>query len=332
MSQSKSATAIANANIALIKYWGKRNIALNLPAVGSISLTLDSLQTKTSVIYSSDLVNDRLSINDDLITGKELDRVQKFMDLIRREYQIDLYAHIKSYNNFPTGAGLASSASAFAALSLAATKAAGTELSPKELSILSRKGSGSAARSVYGGFVEMKLVASSENDEDYAIQLEPAEYWDLRLFILVTSKEKKSIGSTEAMKVCADTSPFYGKWIEHSHHDLEIMRKAIRLKDFELLGTLAEHNAIKMHSVIMSSNPPIIYWNKMTIELMHYIQKLRREGLQVYFTIDAGPQIKVITLPAHMAELKNKFKEFTGIEEIIESKLGPDVRLSEEGT
>ncbi len=330
MNPKNTVTAIANANIALIKYWGKRDSALNLPAVGSISLTLESLKTKTRVSYCSELENDKLFINDVPATGKDLDRVQKYMAIIRQNYHIDQFAQIDSHNNFPTGAGLASSASAFAALSLAATSAAGTHLSSKDLSILSRKGSGSAARSVYGGFVEMKLGTRSDGDDDYAIQLEPSTYWDLRLLILVTSRQKKSIGSTEAMRICADTSPYYGKWIESSHNDLKSMREAIRSKDFELLGDLAEHNALKMHSVIMSSRPPVIYWNRMTIELIHYIQKIRKEGIPAYFTIDAGPQIKVITLPSHVSKLIKRFSKVSGIEEIIESKLGKDVRLREE--
>ena len=236
MNKSSTATAIANANIALIKYWGKRDVILNLPAVGSISLTLDALQTKTHVSYHSDMINDQLTINDNLITGKELERVQKFMALIREEYNIRQYARIDSFNNFPTGAGLASSASAFAALSLAATSAAGIRLSSKELSLLSRKGSGSAARSVYGGFVEMKRGIGKDDNEDYAIQLKRADYWDLRILVLVTSRQKKSIGSTEAMKLCEKSSPYYGKWIESSDLDLEIMREAIENKDFEKLG------------------------------------------------------------------------------------------------
>ncbi len=328
--QTNTAIAMACANIALIKYWGKRDAVLNLPAVGSISLTLEALQTKTRLSYSSDLENDQLSINDELITGAELARVQKFMSVIRQDYHFDQYARIESINNFPTGAGLASSASAFAALGLAATSAAGIHLSPKDLSILSRKGSGSAARSVYGGFVEMKMGTTADGYEDFAIQIEPAKYWDLRLLILVTSRKKKSIGSTEAMKISADTSPYFGKWVESSVLDLENMRNAIRSKDFEKLGNLAEHSALKMHAVMMSATPSVLYWNQKTIELIHFIQKIRKMGIPAYFTIDAGPQVKVITLPEYVSKLKNEFQTIQGIEEIIESKLGQDAGLSEE--
>jgi diphosphomevalonate decarboxylase len=328
----KTVTAVACANIALIKYWGKRDPVLNLPAVGSISLTLDKLRSYTHVTFRSDLSEDSLEINNQTAPGMQHNRIQKFMNLIRQRSGIAAYAEIKSENNFPTGAGLASSASAFAALSLAASSAAELNLNDKELSICARMGSGSAARSIYGGFVEMQIGTDPQGEEDYAVQLADENYWDLRLLILITALEEKKTGSTHAMNVSAQTSPFYHDWVSKQKGDLSEMRKAISDKDFEKLGELAEHNALKMHALMFSSKPAIIYWNKTTIELIHVIQELRRSGFPVYFTIDAGPQIKVITLPSSQNDLQEKFSNIPGIQKIIATKLGHGVRLEENPT
>jgi len=324
---SKTAKAVACANIALIKYWGKRNIALNLPAVGSISLTLEALKTQTQATFNPTLEKDNLIINSQQASESQQMRVSKFLDIIREKSGISDYAEIISKNNFPTDAGLASSASAFAALTLSATHAAGLELSKKDLSKLSRIGSGSAARSVYGGIVEMQRGENQSGEEDFAIPLASQDYWDLRLLILITSKKEKEIGSTEAMKMTAETSPYYNGWIDSSTQDLKEMREAIRTRDFEKLGDLAEYSALKMHALTLSTRPPILFWNSKTLELIEQVRKVRQDGIPAYFTIDAGPQVKVITLPDHLNFLKKHFQSFRGIENMIESKLGPDVKL-----
>ena len=325
--KTNASKAIACANIALIKYWGKRDTALNLPAVGSISITLDALQTETCLRFREDLEQDKLTINNQIASEKQRSRVTKFLDIVRVRENINQFAEVSSINNFPTGAGLASSASAFAALTLAATDALGMMISKKEQSKLARKGSGSAARSIFGGFVEMLAGQDPAGKDAFAIQLAPASYWDLRVLILITSAEEKSTGSTEAMNLTAMTSPYYENWITDSIHDLNEMRTAIRSKDFEKLGELAEYNALKMHALTLSSRPPIIYWNHTTIDLIHHIQALRKRGIPAYFTIDAGPQVKVITLPAHVSSLKSEFKSVFGIKEIVESALGPDATV-----
>jgi diphosphomevalonate decarboxylase len=326
-SEHKSVEAIACANIALVKYWGKRDHILNLPAVGSISITLKDLQTKTKVLFRPDLKEDILKINEQNATNQQQQRVENFLDIIRNKYKVSYFAEVNSINNFPTGAGLASSASAFAAISLASTGALGLRLSKSQLSVLARRGSGSAARSIYGGFVEMKTGTDPEGNDDYAVQLETENYWDLRIIILITSKEQKSIGSTAAMNSCADTSAYYQPWVDSSVSDLREMRDAIQKKDLTKLGEIAEVSALKMHALTLSAKPPIIYWNSATIQLIHMIQKLRREGIPAYFTIDAGPQIKVITLPGYVSKLVNEFKDISEIREIIETAIGPDARL-----
>jgi len=326
----KTTTAIACANIALIKYWGKRNIALNLPAVGSISLTLKSLKTQTRISFDPNLEKDILIINNEKASESQETRTGIFLDIIREKSGSQLYAEIISNNNFPTGAGLASSASGFAALCVAATHALDLRLNKRELSELSRRGSGSAARSIYGGFVEMERGKDLSGKNDFAHQLAPRDYWDIRLLVLITSVEEKKIGSTEAMNLTAKTSPYYQGWINSSDGDLDEMKDAIRNKDFEKLGDLTEFSAMKMHSLTLSSRPPVLFWNSKTIELMEEVRKLRQTGIPAYYTIDAGPQVKVITLPDHIEVLKNHFKSVTGIENIIESKLGDDAKITGE--
>lgn len=332
MSQlSKSRIAEACANIALVKYWGKRDTGLNLPAVGSISLTLNALKTTTKVTYKSELKKDSLIIDDKPASDLQTRRVANFLDIVREKAGSNSCFEIISENNFPTGAGLASSASAFAALSIAASSVCGLDLDLKNLSILSRQGSGSAARSIFGGIVEMHRGEDPGGLQDFAVQLEPEDYWDLRCVILITSEEEKIIGSTDAMKLSAQSSPYYETWVRTSVDDLHDMKTAISQKDFEKLGELAEYSALKMHALTLSSRPAIIYWNKTTLELIEEIRAIRKTGFPAYFTIDAGPQIKVITLADHSAKLMEQFSQFAGVKKCIESRLGPNAQLIKDG-
>ena len=325
--QYKSVQAEACSNIAIIKYWGKRETELNLPAVGSISLTLEALKTNTIVTFNQELSRDKLVLNDKPASEIQTKRVSKFLDIFREKSGNQYFADITSVNNFPTGAGLASSASAFAALTLAATHAYGLNYCPEELSILSRRGSGSAARSIFGGIVEMQRGQDQSGMQDFAVQLAPPEYWDLRIVVLITSEEEKKIGSTDAMKLSASTSPYYEQWVKTSVDDLNEMRSAIDKKDFEKLGELAEYSALKMHALTLSSKPAVLYWNKTTIDLIEEVGKLRGKGYPAYFTIDAGPQVKVITLADYAAQVIDHFTQFEGVKKCIESKLGNDATL-----
>ena len=268
---NKPVSAQAYANIALIKYWGKRSVDLNLPAVGSISLTLDALKTVTTLQFDSSLESDILHLNHRNIVGKPIERITQFLDTAAKTTNRPK-AKIVSSNSFPTGAGLASSASGFAALAFAVNDAMNLHLTKEELSILARQGSGSAARSIYGGFAEMKCGNSPEDgQDDFAIQLEDESYWDLRLLIAVTSTDKKKIGSTEGMVRTAKSSPFYQGWIESQSQDLNEMRDAIKKKEFVKVGELTEHSCFKMHGLAMSGRPPLLYWNGATTEMIHTI-------------------------------------------------------------
>lgn len=326
------AIAIAHANIALIKYWGKRDEALNLPAVGSISVTLEQLFTKTKVHFSDRLQQDVFVLNGGDAGEKQRLRVSRFLDLSREIAGSSLFAEVVSDNNFPTGAGLASSASGFAALSLAVNKAMHLALSRKELTILARRGSGSAARSIYGGFVEMKTGGNKTNAASYAVQIADETFWPLKMLIAVTSDAEKKIGSTNGMNATEKTSPYYSGWLASSGKDLAEMRAAIKGKNFEKLGTLAESSCLKMHGLALSADPGLIYWNGATLNVMHAVREMRKNNIQAYFTVDAGPQVKVICEESTAVTVKSELEKVDGIKEIILTSLGPDAKIiGEEG-
>ncbi len=324
--------AIAHANIALVKYWGKRDAALNLPDVGSISITLERLSTVTEVFFSKALTQDKLIMNNKEAGKKEVERISKFLNLLRKAASIPLFAKVVSENNFPTSAGLASSASAFAALSLAAADAAGLSYDKRNLSILARRGSGSAARSVYGGFVVMNRGEKEDGSDAYAEQIADQHYWDIRVLIVVTSTEAKKIGSTDGMILSKTTSPYYKSWVESSVIDLREMRAAIAVKDFEKVAEISEHSCLKMHALAMSCNPGLIYWNPTTVKLVHEVKSLRAQGLPVFFSIDAGPQVKIFTMPDYVEKIKNHIEGITGIKKIISTKIGGDAHIIKVGS
>ena len=321
------ATALAHANIALVKYWGKRDAVLNLPAVGSISMTLKDLHTRTHVEFVPDLPGDRLILNGQDAADREVKRVSQFLDLIRRLAGIEHSALVESINNFPTGAGLASSASGFAALALAAATATNLSLTGEELSRLARQGSGSAARSIYGGFVEMRKGEKPDGSDAVAVQLYDENYWPLEMIILITSGAAKDISSTRGMNLTASTSPYYSSWVQSSEDDLSAMRKALAAKDFEQVGEISEYSCLKMHGLAMSARPGLLYWNGLTVELIHEVRELRKKGMPAYFTIDAGPQVKVLTLPEYAGVLTNHFLSHKGIQSIIHTGVGPSARI-----
>jgi len=317
----KPVTAVAHANIALVKYWGKRSVTKNLPAVGSVSLTLDALRTITTVHLGDSINEDALTLNGAEVSGKQLDKISAFADLMAGSKRP--HVKVSSNNNFPTGAGLASSASGFAALCKALNEACKLNLSDKQLSIFARQGSGSAARSVYGGFAEMKKGEDESGDNDYAVQLHDENYWDIRMIAAVVSATPKEIGSTEGMNRTARTSPFYNAWVESSISDISEMKDALLQKDFQKLGELAEHSALKMHGLALSANPSVLYWQSGSVESIHRVWGLRKRGIPAFITMDAGPQVKVITLPEYSNEVKRALTELPAVTDVIEAKPGP---------
>lgn len=317
------ATAIARSNIALVKYWGKRDAVLNLPAAGSISMTLDGLETRTTVEFSEGEA-DRVRINGVELTGRELAKTSVFLDLVRPG---TLRAEVESSNSFPTAAGLASSASGFAALALAATKAAGMDLSSHALSVLARRGSGSASRSIVGGFAIWHEGCREDGTDSFAEELAPRTHWDLHCLALVTVKGPKDVPSTQGMNLTMRTSPYYEAWIRTVNQDLELARKAILTRDFEALGDVAEGSCLAMHASAMAARPGVIYWSARTLELIHEVRALRALGTPCFFTIDAGPHVKVFCPAADAPAVRAHFSHHPAVVDILEATAGAGAEL-----
>ena len=296
------AVARANTNIALVKYWGKRDAALNLPAVGSLSLTLEGLSTRTTVVFDGKRETDALVLNGADADARATARVSKFLDLVRARAGIRERALVESSNDFPTAAGLASSASAFAALAVAATRAAGLQLDDRELSILARRGSGSAARSIFGGFVEMHRGERADGEDAFAEPI--VTDWDVRLVIAATTQGPKSTLSTDGMRHTAETSPYYDPWVKMSDRDLATAREAIARRDLEALGEVTEASCLSMHASAMAARPAVVYFHGATIEGYRIIQELRSAGVPAWFTCDAGPHVKALTDARHAAAVE----------------------------
>ena len=328
------ASAVANSNIALVKYWGKRNKELMLPHNGSLSMTLEGLQTHTTVEFDKKYKEDVLIINgQEIAKGTEDydDYVGRFLGIFRKKYGIKHFAKMMSTNNYPTAAGLASSASGMAALALAASKAAGLSLNKKDLSILARYGSGSACRSIEGGFVEWTRGQREDGTDSFGRQIFPKEHWpELRMVIAVTSKKSKKVKSRAGMAKTVENCPYYKTWAYNIvPKDLELVKKAIKEKNFTLLGRTAELNALKMHATALTTDPPIIYWNEGTVAVMHAVMDWRDEGLESYFTIDGGPQVKVICLEKDAEAIAKRLRAFDTVQEVIIAKAGDGARLTE---
>lgn len=323
------ATAIANANIALIKYWGKRDKELILPYNSSISMTCDGLWSKTTVEFGN-YSDDTITINDEELKKDEKD-VLNHVKRIKEMAGITKNAKIVSESNFPVAAGLASSASGLAALTLAASSAAGLKLNEKELSILSRQGSGSASRSICGGFVEWMKGKADNGKDSYAAQLAKPTHWpEFRMIACIVSEAKKATSSRAGMAQTVATSPYYKGWLDSIDDDLKNMRKGIQNKDFTLVGSTAEANALKMHATMMTTKPAIIYWAPATIEIMHSVMHWREQGLESYFTMDAGPQVKILCLEKDASKITKNLSELGGVKKTIVCKPGDGAQLVKE--
>ena len=308
-------TARANVNVALVKYWGKRDPALNLPATGSISLTLDGLGAEAAVGFGGGEA-DRVVIDGVDAAGEEAGRVVRFLDLVRAAAHRRERASVVMRSTVPRGIGLASSAAAFAALALAASRAAGLALDPSGLSALARRGSGSAARSIFGGFVEWHRGERADGVDSFAEPLAPVDHWDLRTIVAITSTAPKAVSSRDGMLRTA-ASPFYPAWVAGAEADLAEARAAIRARDLEALGLVAEHSALKMHAAALAARPPLVYWRAATVECMHRVWALRTDGVAAFFTIDAGPQVKVLCAPADAARVAAALEAVPGVTRIL---------------
>lgn len=323
-------TVEANANIALTKYWGKKNDELKTPWNSNTSVTLDGLKTTTTVEFDEKYDKDIFILDEKEFNAgqSEYGEVANQLDIIRKKAGINLKAKVVSKNDFPTAAGFASSASGLAALTFAAASAAGLSLSTKELSILARMGSGSASRSLIDGFA---IWHSAEKNEDsFAQQIAPKEHWpEFRILACVISKKQKKVKSRAGMKQSVDTSPIFHTWHTQADIDAKKMVDLIKKKDFEKLGRLAQDNCILMHACAMTTKPSIFYWQAGTMEIIHKILELQENGVKAYFTIDGGPQVKIMCLASDVEKIKKEVKEI-GVDTIYECRPGGGPKIIQE--
>jgi diphosphomevalonate decarboxylase len=290
---SKQATARAHPNIAFIKYWGNRDDHLRLPANSSVSMNLDGLYTETTVTWNDDLTHDELVLNGEVAAPRAIERVEAHLDALRERTGITGFAHIISSNNFPMGAGIASSASAFAALTAAAITAAGMRLSERELTTLSRLGSGSAARSIPGGFVEWHTAQT--HSESFAESIAGPEYWDIVDIIAIVSGTHKTVVSQQGHR-SAHTSDLQTARLAGAAKRVEICKAAILERNFSTFVDVLEQDSNLMHAVMMTSKPPLFYWLPETLTVMDAVRRWRANGLQVGYTLDAGPNVHCICI------------------------------------
>jgi diphosphomevalonate decarboxylase len=322
---SQSATVRAHANIALAKYWGKADIAKNLPAVPSLSLTLEGMRTTTQVTFAPELEKDELFLSGRPELGKPLARASKLLNEVRGLAGVQTFARVRSHNDFPTASGLASSASGFAALALGAVKALGLELPLERVSAISRAASASAARSLYGGYVE--LGASAE----FAVRVAPAEHWSLQMLVAVTSEAAKDTGSTDGMQHTARTSPYYPAWVADAPRLFAEVKAAVLARDFERLAPAVEQSALAMHASMLAASPALIYFRPATLAVIEAVRGLRRSGAAACFTIDAGPHVKVLVEPSAAAAVQRALAGIDGVLRVLESAPGPDAAVLDGG-
>lgn len=325
------ASATAHSNIALAKYWGKADVRSNLPAVPSVSMTLDRYATTTHVCFSSKLRADQFVLDDKRQHGKALRRVADLLERVRKTTGESRYAKVHSQNNFPTASGLASSASGFAALAAAALEATGTRWTRTHASDLARRSSASAARSFFGGFVE--LPAAREKSMTLAArQLHPPTHWDVALVAALTSDGAKAVGSTEGMERSRKTAPNYEDWIEQAPKLCREVRAGLRARDIARVGRAMEQSTLFFHSVAMCSSPPTLYWNPATVAALHAVYDLRHRGIGAYATMDAGPHVKVLCEGAEAKRVRAKLARVPGVLSTTILRPGPGIDVHRDPT
>jgi diphosphomevalonate decarboxylase len=325
---SGRATAVAHPNIALAKYWGKREDGHNLPAVPSLSVTLDGMATTTTVTFDPALSEDVFVLGGAPAAAGPTARVSALLGRVRDASGRRERAEVVSANDFPTAAGLASSASAFAALALAASEAAGLDVAPLRISDLARQSSVSAARSALGGFVELRAGRPGEAFLAAEPVADPT-HLPLRVLVAVTREGPKPTLSTEGMLHTQRTSPYYPVWVETAPALCERVRQAVLARDLEALGVAAEESALCMHAAAIAACPGLVYWVGATVEVMDEVRRLRARGTPAWFTIDAGPHVKVLTTPAEGEAVSRALAAVPGVTRIIPTQPGGGARIAE---
>lgn len=320
--------ARAYTNIALIKYWGKKNEELILPMNNSLSLTLDAFYTETEVIFSDSYMVDEFYLDGTLKDEKATKKVSQFLDLFRKEAGLSLKASVISQNFVPTAAGLASSASGLAALAGACNTALKLGLDDLSLSRFARRGSGSACRSIFGGFVEWEK--GHDDLSSYAKPV-PSDSFedDLAMVFVLINDQKKEVSSRNGMRRTVETSSFYQGWLDSVEGDLYQLKQAIKTKDFQLLGETMERNGLKMHGTTLAAQPPFTYWSPDSLKAMDAVRQLRKQGIPCYFTMDAGPNVKVLVENSHLSEVQETFTKLFSKEQVITAHAGPGIAIIE---
>jgi len=319
------ATAKAHTNIALVKYWGKKDQDLIIPQTDSLSLTLNEFYTTTTVNFDNHLTSDLVAIDQHILSKKEAQKVAHVLDIVRQLSGIKSFAWVDSINHVPTAAGLASSASAFAALAGAASVAAGLNLSSRDLSRLARRGSGSATRSIYGGLVEWQK--GTDDDSSFAQPvLENVDFPIEMLAVLVDTKKKK-VSSRSGMQSSVETSPYYDAWRQVVANDMVAIKQAIKAKDIDQIGHIAEENALRMHALTFSADPGFTYFNGETLTIIKAVEDLRNQGVNCYYTMDAGPNVKVIYDRGNRNKIVEELSNIVGPERLVVSQPGPGIKI-----
>lgn len=323
------AAAVACANVALSKYWGKRPGAFNVPAVPSLSVTLAGLTTTTAVAFDPSLTSDALFLGGAPADASALARARELLDRVRARAGVSAKARVDSKNDFPTASGLASSASGFAALAAAALEAAGVRASAEEVSRFARRSSASAARSVYGGFVELPSGLDAPTDEAadaacVARQVASADALDLAMLVCVTTEAPKAVGSTSGMTETAGRSPYYAAWLERAPELHEAMLAALEARDLPRLGALAEESALAMHASAFAAG--VVYVSGATLSVLAAVRRLRDAGLGVWATMDAGPHLKAIVSGADVPRAREALAAIDGVRRVIDARVGPGLR------
>lgn len=318
------ATSVATSNIAFVKYWGRINDDLRLPMNGSVSMNISGATTTTTVVFDESLENDEVKLQGKMLNEEQVGRVSKHLDRIRQLSGFTIAAKVVSHNNFPMGAGIASSASAFAALTVAGTAAAGLDLPERELTILARQGSGSACRSVPAGFVQWHYGETSA--ESFAEQIAPPGHWDMHDVIAIVQTEHKEVGSAQG-NALVSTSPFNEIRVEQAHESVNIIRKAIQERDFTTFGEETEREAIRLHVIAMTSQPPIFYWSPTTLSIIKAVMQWRSEGLESYYTIDAGANVHIMTQAKDVDEVATRLAAVDGVQNTLTNRPGHGTHL-----
>lgn len=324
---TRQATAVAHPNIALAKYWGKLPGAGNVPAVPSLSVTLAGMSTTTTVSFDENLVRDELVLNGVReVDSRALFRASELLDRVRVSAGVTARARVVSDNDFPTASGLASSASGFAALALAATKAADLDWSREQVAELARRSSASAARSLFDGFAELDGgVEDGIPSAGRARSVAPPSALDVRVLVCVTTEAPKSTSSTDGMRITQETSPYYAAWVSDAPLAHRQLREALLAGDFGRVGALAERSALAMHACAMAAG--IVYVTGPTLDALAHVRVLRDRGLLVFATMDAGPHLKCLVRAADADAARTELARIVGVRRVLETTPGAGARI-----